>query len=124
MGLMDSLRSGLSGALNEAERAAVPGLISEALGHTQFGSLQGLVDHLQSGPLAQQVQSWVGPGSNLPVSADQIKQVLGNEQVRQLAAHFHLDPDKVADLLASHLPKAVEGAAQNGTVTTPQQGSA
>jgi uncharacterized protein YidB (DUF937 family) len=120
MGIMDSLRAGLSGALNEAERAAVPALISETLGHTQFGSLQGFVDHLQSGPLAQQVQSWVGPGSNLPISAEQIKQVLGNDQVRELATHFHLDPDKVADLLASHLPKTVEEAAQNGTVTTPQ----
>ena len=120
MGLMDSLRAGLSGALNEAEAAAVPALISEALGHTQFGSLQGLVDHLGSGPLAQHVQSWVGPGSNLPISAEQIKQVLGNDQVRQLATHFHLDPDKVADLLASHLPKTVEQASQNGAVTAPQ----
>jgi len=120
MGLMDSLRAGLSGALNEAESAAVPVLISEAFGHTRFGSLQGLVNHLQSGPLAQQVQSWVGPGSNLPISADQIKQVLGNDQIRELATHLHLDTDKVADMLASHLPKTVEGAAQNGTVAAPQ----
>jgi uncharacterized protein YidB (DUF937 family) len=120
MGLMDSLRAGLSGALNEAESAAIPALISEALAHTQFGSLQGLVDHLQSGPLAQQVQSWVGPGSNLPITADQIKQVLGDARVRELATHLHLDPDKVAEMLASHLPNTVEQAAQSGTVTTPQ----
>lgn len=117
MGLMDSLRGSLSGLLNDAEGAAVPGLLSEALGHTQFGSLQGLVDHLQSGPLAEHVQSWVGPGSNMPISADQIKQVLGNDQVRALATHFNLDPDKISDLLANFLPKTVEQAAQNGTVS-------
>lgn len=120
MGLTDSLRAGLSGVLNEVESGAVPSLITEALGHTQFGSLQGLVDHLGGGALAQQVQSWVGSGANLPISADQIKEALGNDQVRELAAHFHVDPDKVADLLASHLPKAVEEAAQSGAVTAPQ----
>jgi uncharacterized protein YidB (DUF937 family) len=82
--------------------------------------LQGLIDHLQSGPLAQQVQSWVGPGSNLPISAEQIKQMLGNDKVRELATHLHLDPDKVADMLATHLPKTVEGAAQSGIVRAPQ----
>jgi uncharacterized protein YidB (DUF937 family) len=120
MGLTDSLRAGLSGVLNEAESGAVPALISEALGHTQFGSLQKLVDHLQSGPLAQQVQSWMGSGANLPISTEQIKQVLGNDRLRELAAHFHLDPDKVADLLASHLPKTIEAAAQKGALTTEQ----
>lgn len=120
MGLLDGLRGGLSGILNEAESAALPALLSEALGHTQFGSLQGLVDHLQSGPLAQHVQSWVGPGTNLPISADQIKEVLGNDQVRQLATHFNVDPDKVADVLANLLPKTIEQAAQSGTVTTQQ----
>ena len=117
MGLMDGLRGSLSGLLNDAEGAALPGLLSEALGHTQFGSLQGLVDHLQSGPLGEHVQSWIGSGSNMPISADQIKQALGNDKVRELATHFNLDPDKISDLLANFLPKTVEQAAQNGTVS-------
>ena len=43
MGLMDSLRGSLSGLLNNAEGAALPGLLSEALGHTirQFAGLGG-----------------------------------------------------------------------------------
>ena len=53
----------------------------------------------------------------MPVSADQIKQVLGNDKIRELATHFNLDPDKVSEMLANFLPKTVEQAAQNGTVS-------
>ncbi len=43
------------------------------------------MDQLRQGGLEQQVQSWLGNGSNLPVTADQLRAVLTDEHVQQLA---------------------------------------
>jgi uncharacterized protein YidB (DUF937 family) len=70
MGLLDSLLGG-GGTLSQIEAAAVPGLISSVLAKTNLGNLQGIVNQLQQGGLGAQVQSWLGSGSNLPVTPDQ-----------------------------------------------------
>ena len=113
MGLLDSFK----GALGQAEASAMPTLISEGLAKTGIGNLQGLVDQLQQGPLATQVQSWLGSGNNLPVTSDQLKSALNNDHVRQLAQHFGVDPDAALNLLAQHLPTAVAQASAQGKVS-------
>jgi uncharacterized protein YidB (DUF937 family) len=113
MGLLDSLRGGVLGQL---EAAALPALISAALAKTNLGNLQGLVTQLQQGGLDKQVQSWLGNGPNMGITADQLRGALGNEQVRQLAQHFGVDPDAALKLLAEHLPKVVDQASPNGTL--------
>lgn len=116
MGLLDSLRGGV---LGEIETAALPALISAALAKTNLGNLQGLVTQLQQAGLDKQVQSWLGNGPNMGITADQVRAALGNEQVRQLAQHFGVDPDAVLKLLSEHLPNVVDQASPNGTLQTP-----
>ena len=111
MGLFDSLRGGMLGQL-EAE--ALPALMSAALAKTNFGNLQGLVTQLQQSGLGPQVQSWLGNGANMPVTADQLRAALGSDQVKQIAAHFGVDPNMVLNLLAQHLPNIVDKASPNG----------
>lgn len=113
MGLLDSLRGGM---LGQIESAALPAVISAALAKTSFGNLQGLVAQLQQAGLGQQVQSWLGSGSNMPVTADQLRTALQSDQVKQLAGHFGVDPDAVLNLLAQHLPNIVDKASPNGTL--------
>jgi uncharacterized protein YidB (DUF937 family) len=116
MGLFDNLGGALKGVLGQVETAAMPALISAALAKTNFGNLQGLVNQLQQGGLGPQVQSWLGNGSNISITPDQLRAALGNDQVRQLAAHFGLPVDQVLDTLAQHLPATVDQASPNGTV--------
>jgi uncharacterized protein YidB (DUF937 family) len=97
MGLLDNL-GGMVGQLAEG---AAPGLISAALAKTNLGDMQGLVNRLQQGGLGDQVKSWLGNGSNMPVTADQLRAALGNDQVKQLA---------------EHVPAAVDQASPNGTL--------
>lgn len=118
MGLLDSLTGALGGSFGQAETAAMPGLISAALAKTNLGDLQGLVTHLQQGGLGSQVQSWLGNGANQPVSPDQLRAALGSEQVKQLAAHFGIDPDAALKLLSEHLPGVIDQASPNGTVSS------
>ena len=116
MGLFDELNLGgaLQGALGQVEATAAPGLINAILAKTQLGDLNGLVTQLQQGGLGTQVQSWLGNGSNLPVSADQLKAALGNDQVAEFARHLGLPVDAALNMLSQHLPNVVDQANQNG----------
>jgi uncharacterized protein YidB (DUF937 family) len=115
MGLFDQLKSAAIGAA----ATAAPALLSKALQQTDFGSLQGLVDHLRQGGLDQQVQSWLSNGANLPVSTEQLRAALGDEHVRQLAQQSGLPIDKILELMSQHLPDVVDQASPNGRIQEP-----
>jgi uncharacterized protein YidB (DUF937 family) len=120
MGLFDNLNLGgvLRGALGEAEAAALPAVINAVLAKTQYHDLNGLVAALQKGGLNAQVQSWLGPGANLPITEDQLKAVLGNAQIQEFARHLGLPVDQTLKLLAEYLPDIVDKASPNGTIQT------
>lgn len=110
MGLFDDL----GGALGKLTAGAAPGLIGAVLAKTNLGDLSGIVSQLQQGGLGSQVQSWLGNGSNMPVTAEQLRAALGDEHVRQIAEHFGVPVDKALSLLSEHLPAAVDQASPNG----------
>jgi uncharacterized protein YidB (DUF937 family) len=116
MGLFDELNLGgaLSGALGQIEGSAAPTLINALLAKTQFGDLSGLVNQLQQSGLGSQVQSWLGNGPNQPITADELKTVLNNTQVQEMARHLGLPVDAVLNLLSQHLPNVVDQASKNG----------
>ena len=118
MGLLDSLGLGdlLKGALGQVETAALPALVNGVLAKTQYHDLNGLVAALQSGGLGTQVQSWLGPGGNFPVTEDQLKAVLGNSQVQEFARHLGLPVDQTLKVLAQYLPDIVDKASPNGVL--------
>lgn len=116
MGLLDSLEGEFKGALGQIEAAAVPELVNTVLAKTQYHDLSGLVAALQKGGLNTQVQSWLGPGANMPVSEDQLKAVLGNAQVQEFARHLGLPVDQTLKMLAQYLPDVVDKASPNGTI--------
>ena len=114
MSLFDNLGGALKGLLGQVDTTALPGLISAALAKTNLGNLQGLVNQLQQSGLGPQVQSWLGSGANMPITPEQLRAALGNEQVKQLAAHFGIPLDQALNVLAQHLPTAVDQASPNG----------
>ena len=116
MGLFDNIGGALRDVVGQVVAAEAPALVSAVLAKTNLGDLQGLVDKLQQGGLNAQVQSWLGNGANLPVTADQIRSALGNQQVQQLAQQFGVPVDSVLKLLAEHLPATVDQASPNGTL--------
>jgi uncharacterized protein YidB (DUF937 family) len=118
MGLLDSLGLGdtLKGALGSIEAAAVPALINAVLAKTQYHDLNGLVAALQKGGLGPQVQSWLGGGTNMPITEDQLKAVLGNAQVQDFARHLGLPVDATLKMLAQYLPELIDKASPNGVL--------
>lgn len=110
MGLLDQI----GGSLKGLAAAEAPALISAALAKTNMGDLQGVVDKLQQGGLGDQVKSWLGDGTNLKVTPEQLQAALGSDQVKQLAAHFGVPADEALKLLSQHLPAAVDQASPDG----------
>jgi uncharacterized protein YidB (DUF937 family) len=80
------------------------------------GGLQGLLDQFRAAGLSAQVSSWVGPGSNLPVTGAQLQSALGAAPVAALAAQLGVSPDAAASHLASFLPGLIDHATPDGEV--------
>jgi len=116
MGIIDSLGSSpaCKSALGQLESAVLPVVLGEVLGTGAQGGLNAIVAKLQQAGLGEQVKSWIGNGQNLPITADQLKQVLGNDTVKQLAARFNIPVDQITEILAQQVPAAVDRASPDG----------
>ena len=114
MGLLDTLKSALSGGGSTEATAIIGALLTQ----TNLGGLQGIVAKLQEAGLDSQVKSWLGNGTNLPISADQIRSVLNDEQVQKVAQHLGVPVSDALNILAQHLPAAVDQASPSGTLST------
>ena len=118
---MSGLLSGLLGMLTGAEKANAEGThsaLQDVLGLNQPGGIGSLIEQFTNGGMGQQVQSWVGNGSNLPITADQVQQILSNDQVKGLISRTGLSADTLLPLVAKLLPHAVDQATPNGAPTT------
>jgi uncharacterized protein YidB (DUF937 family) len=116
MGILDSLENSpaLKGMLGQLESAVVPVVLSEVLGNGGQGGLNAIVAKLQQAGLGDQVKSWLGNGQNLPITADQLQQVLGSDTVKRLAARFNIPIDQIGPVLAQVLPAVVDHASPDG----------
>jgi uncharacterized protein YidB (DUF937 family) len=116
MGIFDSLENSpaFKSALGQLGAAVLPAVLSEVMGTGGQGGLSAIVAKLEQAGLGEQVKSWIGNGQNLPISADQLRQVLGNDTVRQLAAKYNIPVDQLAAVLAHQLPVAVDHASPQG----------
>jgi uncharacterized protein YidB (DUF937 family) len=116
MGILDSLMNSpeLKGMLGQLEAAALPVILSEVFGKGDEGGLNAIVAKLQQAGFGDHVKSWLGNGQNLPITAEQLQQVLGSDTVKQLAARFNIPVDQLAKVLAEQLPRAVDHASPDG----------
>jgi uncharacterized protein YidB (DUF937 family) len=85
------------------------------------GGLGGLLETLQKSGLGDVGASWVSKETNLPISADQLESVLGEEYVRAIAGKLGVPPEKAAAQLARYLPQVVDRLTPDGTVPSDEQ---
>lgn len=125
MGILDTILGVIKSKIgnnNAAPDAAATGgndLLESVIGmltDPQTGGLSGLVEKIAAGGLADQVASWVSTGSNLPVTAEQIQEVLGSSFVQGLAQKFGINTADVAGSLASMLPQVIDKLTPEGQV--------
>ena len=115
MGLLDSLENmATTNLLGKSSSPLATSLLQMI--QNQPGGLQGLVQSFHDKGLGGVVSSWVGTGQNLPISADQIQQVLGSGKLQQLAAQAGLSPDQAGSSIAQLLPTIVDKLTPNGQI--------
>lgn len=124
MGLLDSvLGSVLSGAQQQ------PGGLAGALGGLlandgEHGGLAGLVQKFNQAGLGEVVSSWIGHGENLPISADQLQNVLGRGPLADIASKLGIDPSQAAGQLSQMLPGLVDQLTPHGQLPAGGLGNA
>jgi uncharacterized protein YidB (DUF937 family) len=82
----------------------------------RFGGLPALLQRLNDSGLNEQLTSWIGTGENQPVSGDQIKDALGEDQVQQIAQQAGMDAGHASAGLAQLLPQIIDKLTPSGTV--------
>lgn len=115
MGLLDNLENQAANSLLGGSSNPMAASLLHMI-QNQPGGLQGLVQSFHDKGLGALVSSWVGTGQNLPISGDQIHQVLGSEQVNALAAKAGISPDMAGSAIAQLLPGLVDKLTPNGQV--------
>lgn len=58
--------------------------------------LMGLLNTFNENGPGEVMSSWIGKGENLPISPEQIQQVLGSGQVQQIAEKLGVSPDEAS----------------------------
>lgn len=120
----DFLKAGLSslagGGQQQPKMALATGVL-EMLTSQQTGGLQGLVQSFEQNGLGHIASSWVGGGPNLPVSGEQIQNVLGSDALNSLAQKAGIAPSIAGPLLAQLLPGIVNHLTPEGKI--PESGN-
>ena len=134
MGLLDGILGNLAGSLfggsgqqgsnplmqlamqmlsHQGSNQAAPGADPNA---ASVGGLGGIIDAFQKGGLGHITDSWVGTGENLPVSGDQLTQVLGSDKISAIASQLGMSHGDVSAQLAQILPQLVNHVTPDGQV--------
>lgn len=123
MGLLDQIGGALG--QGQAGKAAGGGLVAALLPQlismlSQPGAMGNLTNAFQQAGLGNVLQSWLGTGENLPISGDQVKQVLGAGNVADLGARAGLTETDASNAIASLLPQVMDKLSPGGSL--PAQG--
>src|SRR5512135_512290 len=113
MGLFEELKGTLFGGGDKNKLLeSIMGLINAP----QTGGLSGLAQTFKDKGLGDVVSSWIGTGKNLPVSADQINQALGSEQIQQISEKMGVSQEEASKGLAGLLPEIIDKLTPEGKV--------
>ena len=118
MGFFDEIKNKLFTSIGEKE-GEHSSLIESIMGlvtNKESGGLEGLLNNFKEKGLGDIISSWVSTGENQPISADQIQDGVGEEQVQQLAEKTGLSSDAVKSKLAEILPDIIDKLTPEGKI--------
>ena len=117
MGLFDELTGGLAGKLfGGGDKNKLFESIMGLVNNPQTGGLSGLAQTFKDKGLGDAISSWISTGKNLPVSAEQIQQVLGADQVQEISDNAGVSNEEASSGLAALLPEIIDKLTPDGKV--------
>jgi uncharacterized protein YidB (DUF937 family) len=130
MGLLDSVLGGMLGGGQQQQGGAgaliniVAGMLANSHGGAAaggsaaggLGGLGGLAEQFQKGGLGDVMNSWIGKGENLPISPDQLGNVLGGDLLGKLTQQTGMGQGDLLGQLSQLLPHAVNHVTPDGQI--------
>ncbi len=123
MGLFDSV---IGSVMSEVQKQ---GGLATALGPLlandgAHGGLEGLIQKFNQAGLGELIMSWISKGENLPISAEQLKQVLGEGTIADIASKFGMTPSQAGGHMADMLPNIIDQLTPHGNAPEGGLGNA
>ncbi len=119
MGLLGDVVKGLAGKFLGGGAGGQNPLLDMALSllaNPQTGGLEGFVEKFKGKGLSDIMSSWISTGQNLPISGNQVQEVLGSGLIQQLAKKLGSSGEEVSSGLASLLPEIIDKLSPNGSL--------
>lgn len=98
------------------DSSMVGGIMDKLVGGGDKMDVASLVGNLKEKGLGDVAESWLGDGENQSISADQLKDALGAEQVTEAAAKLGTDENSLLGGLQAALPQLVDKASSGGSL--------
>ncbi len=89
-----------------------------------LGGLAGLMGAFQKNGMGNVMDSWIGQGQNMPISGDQLQQILGSGQIGQIAQQLGLSNEQASGQLAGLLPELINHMTPSGQAPAEGFGNA
>jgi uncharacterized protein YidB (DUF937 family) len=99
-----------------ADSNAVQNALGSLLGNGDSPDIAGLLNNLQSGGLGDIAKSWLGDGANASISAEQVKNVVDDNKLSQLASVLGTNESNVLSGLQEAMPQMVDKASSGGSL--------
>ena len=117
MGFMDDLKKMVVGQEGEAGgQSSMLDNLLEMLNDQKSGGITGLIQKFNEKGLGDHMSSWISTGENLPISADQIKDALGSDKIKELASKLNLGVHDTSKSLADLLPQLIDRLTPDGSI--------
>lgn len=117
-GGLEDIIGGLTGSSSGSQAGGMGGLLGSLLpalgGMLAGGGLQQVLSGFQANGLAAQADSWIGTGANKPISGEDVRKVVGDEELAKIAAQLGVSEDEAADAVAQVLPTVVDRVSPEG----------
>jgi uncharacterized protein YidB (DUF937 family) len=117
MSLLDTLKSAAGQILGNkmGDSSQMMSVVSQLLEGS--GGAAGLMEKFKASGLDSHVQSWLGSGANMALSAETLTKVLGSDKLASMAQSFGISSDVLTKGLSAALPQVIDKMSPGGQLT-------
>lgn len=118
MGLLDSLLGSAPSSFSKKDNDALGNILDMVSNNKQIGGLDGLLGKMGQAGLDKIADSWVGKGKNKTIKTSQLKNVIGEEVIEQLAKKLGITNTAAAAKIAKMLPSIIDKLTPDGKASS------
>ena len=115
---LEDIIGGLTGGSSGSQAGGMGGLLGSLLpalgGMLAGGGLQQVLSGFQANGLSAQTDSWIGTGENKPISGEDVRKAVDDEELAKIAAQLGVSEGEAADAVTQVLPTVIDSVSPEG----------